>query len=352
MKENIAAANGDIAISFDDCKVKTYVRIDMLHINGFSKEIRCINGVIASACMPEDLKSQLAFLRKLAKYEKKHQYQYDKSTYKTISGVKIELLLPRKIISLEQKRKLIHRFMTKVNPIGYKIPWIAYEVKRGTAMYITVLLSEREYLDHTQSRCYNRNYYDANGNVTHKKGEIMLDKQGKQIEEHVLFSNKVRLFCFNKLTFKRMVAQLVDHYVQAVKSVLEHIHTKFVIKKKTARGRWHYFNRKVCQEINMMKQYVEFYCNRAVSLMKDMDLDRWMEEYRGRAAPVPKMKEIMAVFHKFKKRFEKESFHDTSGVMRKIAYKRVSLPVLQENLDVLKKEFMHELVCIVPAIFQ
>lgn len=346
-------ANGDIAIDFDEQSVKTYVRISMLHINALKREIRYINNVLMSDNMPDTLTDQQAFFKKLAVYEEHHGYQYTaKSTYKTIGAIKIELLLPRKLRSVVQKRKVIHRFMKRVNPIGYAIPWTAYEKTRGTAHYINILLSEREYLDHVEVKRYNRNYRDQNGNITHKKGDIVRDKAGNPIKEHFLFGKKTRLFCFRKQSFGRMVKQLVDHYVAAVKSVLEKINTRFVIKKKTANGRWHYFNRKVCQEINVMKQYVEFYCNYAVLLMKNPDADLIMSEYRGRSAPVPKMKEIMSVFYKYKKRFEKESFHDSDGKLRKIAYKRVSLPTLETNLDILKREFQQELMAIVPKVFQ
>lgn len=350
--DNIAVANGDIAIDFDDNRVKTYVRITMVHVDGLNREIRRINNVLMYSNMPDSLSEQLAFLKKLAKYEKEHGYHYDKSMYKTIGGVKIELLLPRTLRTMEKKRRLLHRFMKKVNPIGFAIPWIAYEESRGTAKYINILLSEREYLDHTEMKRYNRNYYDREGKVTHKKGDVIYDKKGSPIKEHVLFGKKCRLFCFRKQAFRRMVQQLVDQYVEALKSVLVRIGTRFVIKKKTAKGQWHYFNRKVCQEINIMKQYVEFYCNYAVALMRDPAADRMMEEYRGRAAPIPKLKEIMAVFYKYKKRFEKESFHDSSGRLRQIAYKQVCLPTLETNLEILKKEFRQDLIAIVPKVFQ
>lgn len=350
--DNIAVANGDIAIDFDDNRVKTYVRITMVHVDGLNREIRRINNVLMYSNMPDSLSEQLAFLKKLAKYEKEHGYHYDKSAYKTIGCVKIELLLPRSLRTMEKKRRLVHRFMKMVNPIGFALPWIAYEESRGTAKYINIILSEREYLNHTEMKRYNRNYYDRKGNVTHKKGDVIYDKVGNPIKEHVLFGKKCRLFCFRKQAFGRMVKQLVDQYVEALRSVLIRIKTRFVIKKKTAKGQWHYFNRKVCQEINIMKQYVEFYCNYAVALMRDPDADRMMEEYRGRSAPIPKLKEIMAVFYKYKKRFEKESFHDSSGRLRKIAYKRISLPTLESNLDILKKEFRQELIAIVPKVFQ
>lgn len=347
-----AIENGDIAVNYDDNRVKTYVRITMLHLNALKSEIRHINNVLMHAQMPDTLTEQRAFLKALAAYEKEHGYHYDKSTYQTIGAIKIELLLPRKLRSMEQKRRVIYRFMRKVNPTGYAIPWIAYEESRGTAKYITILLSEREYLDHTELKRYNRNYYDAEGNITHKKGDVIHDKEGKPMNKHVLFGKKCRLFSFRKHTFKRMIGQLIDQYVEALKSVLERLSKRFVIKKKTAKGRWHYFNRKVCQEINIMKQYVEFYCNYAVTLMKDPDTEIVMEEYRGRAAPVPKLKEIMAVFYKYKARFEKESFHDSSGNLRKIAYKHVNLPTLEANLDILKKEFRQELTMIVPNLFK
>ncbi len=339
----------DIAFDFDDIKqIKTYVKVLMLHINGFRRELNRVNNIILSYNLPDNPSEQISFLKQLSNYEKEHEYNYSNSTYKAICGIQLELLLPRKIRTVNQKRKLINRFIKRINPIGYKIPILAYEEKRGSASYIKILLNEREFINHTEAKTYDRNYYDKHGNITHKKGEIMLDKNGNQVMQHVLWSKKTRLFTINKQNFKRITQQLIDHYVEAVKSIIDKINTRFRIRKKAAKGQWHYFNRKVCTEINVTKQYVEFYCNHAVMKQKQAHQNPWYEQHRGKAAPVPKIKEIIALFHKFKNRFEKQSFHDKDGILRNIAYKHVPLPELQQNLDILKQEFKNELVSIIP----
>lgn len=352
MQQDNYICSSDIALDYDDSEhAKTYVRVQMLHINGFRRELDKIYNVIMSSNMPEQHAEQIDFLKRLLKYEKEHQYNYDKSSYKAICGIQLELLLPRKIHTINQKRKLVQRFMRKINPIGYKLPTIAYEEKRGSAGYIKILLSEREFIDHIEAKTYSRNYYDKQGNITRKKGDVMLDKQGNEIKHHVLWSKKTRLFTISKQNFQRITQQLVDHYIEAVKSILNKINTRFRIKKKAARGQWHYFNRKVCMEINLAKQYIEFYCNHAAFKQKENNQNAWYEDHRGKAMPVPKIKEIISLFHKFKKRFEKQSFHDKDGTLRSIAYRHVPLPELQQNLDILKTEFKSELIAIIPNAF-
>lgn len=344
----LTSTYGDIAYDMDDQSIKTYVRFQALHQNAFKYEIDNIQSVVTMDNIPND--EYRKFFLKLLRYEKQHEYNYTK-TYKAICGIKIELLLPRRITSNTQKIKLVKSYMTRLNPIGYKIPWIAYTVKRGSATYMIVLMSEREYIDRNQPKIYNRNYYDRNGNLTHKKGDPML-KHGKPLMEHTLWSNKVRLFTYSRASFQKLVTDLIDKYVSIVKTLLNHIETRFRLKQKNVREKWHFFNRKVCLEINDMKKYIEFHCNYALSLQKDSSTTPWLEEHRARSAPVAHMKELTTIFHKYKARFEKECFHDHQGVMRKIAYHKVPLDQLQENLSILKKEFKQELGLLIPKAFQ
>lgn len=349
MSRDLSIKYGDIAIDIDDNSVKSYLKFQMLHLNRFRQEIKEITDVVDKDNMPDDYSK---FLRSLAKYEYQHQYKYDKSTYKTICAARIELLLPRKIKNLSQKKVLLRKFINAINPIDYRLPWIAYEITRGTAKLLVILISEREFIDREDYKVYNRNYYDANGVVTHKKGEIMHDKKGKPIKTHTLWSNKVRIFSFSRSQFKRLIQDLMDKYIIAIKQVIKKISKRFCIKKKNAKAKWHYYNRKCIYEINTLKQYIEFHCNYAMSLQREIVYDPHMEDVTARAAPTPKANEIIALFHKYKARFEKNSFHDKKGLLRAIPYKRLSLPTLQDNLSILKDEFRSELASIVPTVFK
>lgn len=350
MKEDLSLKYGDIAIDFDDkSSVKTYVRISMLHINRFRSEINNIQDIVCYQNMPDQ--EQQKFLKSLVSYEKKHKYNYAKTTtYKTIAGICIELLLPRGIKSKDDKVKVAMRYMAKVNPLSYRIPWVAYEEQRGSATILKILLSEREYLNHEETKVYNRNYYDQHGNITHRKGDPVL-KAGKPVKVTVLWSNKVRIFTFNKVYFKRMVTQMISEYISVIKSILHKINVRFRLKQRTAKAKWHYYNRTTCIEINTIKQYIAFHCNYAVYLQKDASRRPALEDYLEKDIPVPKLKEIIAIFHKYKSRFDKELFHDKNGCIRKISYKQVPLPDLKSNLDVLKQEFKQDLIQVVPKAF-
>lgn len=350
MSKDLSLKYGDIAIDFDDKEsVKTYVRFSMLHINRFRQEIDNIKEIVCYQNMPDT--EQLRFLKSLVSYERKHRYKYAKeTTYKTICGINIELLLPRSITKRVDKIKVAERFMKKINPLAYRIPWIAYEETRGSATILKILLSEREFLDHEETKVYSRNYYDRSGNITHRKGDPVL-KAGKPVKVKVLWSNKMRIFAFNKAYFKRLVGQLINHYIEVVKSILQKINVRFRIKQRTAKAKWHYYNRTVCMEINAMKQYVEFHCNYAVYLQREKSKNPYVEDYLERMIPVPKLKDIINVFHKYKARFDKGMFHDEQGEAYKIAYKQVPLPALRKNLDILKSEFRKELMQIVPKAF-
>lgn len=345
----LSSQYSDIAYDYDDSSIKTYLKLQMFHINRFREELDSITSVVAKENMPEE---HIPFLKKLISYERKNAYNYSKSTYKPICGIMIELLLPRKVDTMKKKANLAFSFMKKMNPIGYQIPWIAYEIKKGSAVYLRLLFSEREFLNKAQKKRYNRNYYDKNGVITHKKGDLILDKHGNTISETVLWSNKVRLISFNRKQFKKLIFQLTEKFIESCKKILNKIETRFRIKQKTAKAKWHFYNRACVTEINTTKQHIEFMCNYAVQINSTTAEAPWYEEQRGKSIPIPKKKEITALFHKYKARFEKGYFHDDKDTMRKISYRGVALPLLKENLEILRAEFKQELSALVPTVYK
>lgn len=349
---NLVNQYGDIAEDITTGNLKAYINFQLLHNNSLKKVLRDIKSF--PIIMMENINEEYQiFFKKLIKYEKEHEYDYTgngktKKKYKSIYAVKLEILLPRKIKTKKQIKYFIRKFMLNLNPLGYKLPYLAYEVHRGDATYINILLSERQCFDHSEYVRYNRNYADKQGRITHKKGDLKLDAKGKKIKIYVQFSSKVRIFVLNR-PFEHFMKILFQYFKIAVRKIVRDIKIQFFIQIKKARGSWHYFNRQCILEINNAKRYIEYMCNYAVDLQRETVIDYIMDEHI-RSVPTPRYKEIQAIFMKYKKRFDKESYHDSTNTLRLIQYKGVPLNTLKRNIKDLIYMFEIEIKNIVPKI--
>lgn len=350
-KLNLSEEYGDIAIDTNTGELKSYINFQFLHYNQMRAEIKNSYTILVKKNIDSDPQ---AFFKKLIKYEKENEYKYSgkpgKKKYKTIYGVKLEVLLPKKIKSNLNIKTFINSFMEQLNPLNYKIPWIAYVVKKGNGSYVNFLISERQFLNHNEYLRYTRNYYAKNGSVLHKKGEFKLSVEGKRIKKHVMFSRKCRLFTLDR-PFKWIMNQLFEKFDVAIRKVIKFIKTRWRLKVKKAKQCWHYFNRKAVMEVNHSKKYIEYYCNFALDHQRGYIMDYHLDpRYEAKSFPVPKFKELEKLFYKYQARFEKGSFHDSLKQKRQIDYKGVPLPTLRENINELLLEFKIELNYIVPGI--
>lgn len=343
---------GDIAINPYTGKLKAYIRFDLLHINGIRTLLRDIKSFPILMTRNIDKEYQI-FFKELIKYEKEHEYKYKgsknkKKKYKTIYGVHLEILLPRKIESKEDKRHFVNKFMSLVNPIGYTIPWLAYEMQRGDASYINVLLSERECINHEEYIRYNRNYKLKTGEIVHKKGDIKLDSKGKKRKEFIQFSCKTRLFILDR-SFDQLMKKLFQNFKIAAVKIVRDIKIRFFLSVKSAKKGWHFFNKQCVMEVNHAKRYIEYMCNRAVDIQRDTVID-YIHDDHIKNVPTPRYREIESIFMKYKKRFDKNEFHDDRGKARAIGYKDVALDDLKTNIKDLIQLFETEIKKIVPSI--
>ncbi|MEG0408924.1 MAG: hypothetical protein RR623_08630 [Bacilli bacterium] len=343
---------GDVAIDKSTGELKSYIRLDLLYINGIRKILRDIKSYPILITRNINKEYQI-FFKELIKYEKENAYKYKnpksgKKKYKTIYGVHLDILLPRKLKLKADIRTFVNKFMSLVNPIGYNIPWIAYEVKRGDARYINILLSERECIEHEEYIYYDRNYKLKTGEIVHAKGDIKMDSKGNKRKKTVQFSNKTRLFILDR-PFEQLRNKLFQHFKIAAIKIVRDIKIRFFLRVKSARKGWHFFNKQCVLEVNHAKRYIEYMCNRAVDIQRESVLDYIHNDYI-KNVPTPKYREIEAVFMKYKKRFDKNEFHDDSNVVRAIGYKNVALDDLKANIKDLILLFDTEIKKIVPSI--
>lgn len=335
----------DIAEDLNDQHIKTYIQFKMLHLETFKKEIQNIKSFLIKENIPDDYKE---FLKKLYAYEKKHQYKYKQPGYKAIAGIRIEVILPRKMKSITDQKKFAVNFMKQCNPIGYEIPWISYILTRREANYMIFLISEREYINAESIELYNRNYIGKDGRLIHKKNDPKLDAAGNPKKKHVLFSKKVRLFTFSRFRgFENFCKDLIEKIMIALDPIIKKIAKRFTLKKKNAKRTWHFYNGKCVIEVNHAKRFIETMCNHALALQR-AKVETSFDEYRMKTSPTPLAQEISNLFYQNKKRFDKSEFHDHEGLVREINYKNVSLDVLQENLTILLEQFKKDLINIVP----
>lgn len=356
MNKNTLKQYEDIAIDINDSHIKTYINFKMLHLETFKKEISNIKSYLIMRNIPDEYthSNYKSFLYKLYKYEKEHQYKYTKEKgYKSVAAIRIEILLPKKINTSTLQKKFVVQYVKECNPVGYKLPWISYIITRKDSKYLVILLSEREYQDCEVVDTYNRNYKNKEGLLVHEKGSPRLDSNGNQIKKHVLWSNKVRIFTFSKFKcFEIFMNDLKDKLIMVLKSTIGKIERKFIMKKRNAKKIWHFYNGKCVIEVNHVKKYIECMCNFALDIQRSKKNSRYNDDDdREKSSPTPLYKEISNLFFKYKKRFDKESFHDNEKVLREIAYKNVALDVLQENLYILKEQFNQDLIKLVPVVF-
>lgn len=343
----------DMCICQETNQIKCFVKFQLLHSNDMKKEISILSDEKILFTQHIEEKPSV-FFKKLIQFEKMHQYKYkeksDKKKYKTIYGVKLEILLPRNISKKHDRIKLVKNFISLLNPTGFRLPLLAYVVQRGEGTYIILLLSERESIGHEEYIRYNRNYFGKDGSILHKKGDVKLDADGNKIKEYVQFSKKTRIFVLDQ-DMKKIRMHLVRHLLVALKRTKRVIKFRFIIQKKKVSPFWHYFNRKCVETVNTAASYIEYMLNHSIDLQTEgMDFTE-DNPYWYKIPRIPKYKEIRILFFKYKARFEKNEFHDKQNNIRKIGYKHVPLNLLKENIDILIKEFETDLRKIVPAAF-
>lgn len=345
---NLMKEYGDIAYDPSTGEMKGYVSFQLLHVNAIRKELKEL-----SACrliLKDNIEADpFTFFKELIKFERDHEYRYQKkSGYKTIYGVKIEILLPKKIKKDSEMKKLVSRFMTELNPLAYDLPYAAFFVQRGNGRYIEIMMSEREVVKRIEIVRYTRNYKSKDGTLIHKRGEPKLNADGKPLKQYVNFSGKKRIFVLDR-PMEKIRKKLLRMLSRAFRTLLQHIKLRMFLKIRKPRKSWHYFNRQCLLEINHAKRYIEYMCNYAADIQKKEILDLEHDQpYRN--IPIPKYKEIKTVFMKYKARFEKNSYHDAAGNVFNINSRNVPYNELKENIERLIQMFQMEMRQIVPSI--
>lgn len=351
--QDLSKRYADLSICEETNQIKCYIKFHLLHANEMNSEIKTLN-TKKILCTKNINESPDMFFKKLMKYERKHEYNYKgsdgKKKYKTIYGVKLEVLLPRSVHKKKDMIKFVTYFMSSCNPSKFKLPYLAYVVHRGHGTYVIILLSERESIGHIEYLRYDRNYWSKSGELLHKKGDIKLDQNGKKRKEFIQFSKKARIFVIDQ-SMRKIRKRFTDLMLIALKKIKRIIKYRFVIQKKKANRFWHYFNRRCVEVNNEAINYIEYMLNYCLDLQSDNFKSMEENPYWYKLPKIPKYKELKNLFFKYRARFEKNEFHDIHGQCRKIGYKHVALNELRKNLEILINEFKVELKALIPAAF-
>lgn len=345
----LAKKYGDIAYNPVTGELKGFVNFQLLHMNALRHELKLMKS--EKLVLKENINDDpFLFFKNLIRFEKEHEYKYaKKSGYKTIYGVRVQILLPKKIKKDSDIKKLIYRFMTELNPLSYNLPYAAFLLNKGNGRYVEIILSEREVVDRTETVRYNRDYRSKDGILLHKRGDAKRDKKGKIIKQHVMFSSKKRLFVLDR-PMNKIRQKLMRMLLQAVRSILRHIKLRMFLKIQKPKKSWHYYNRQCVLEVNHAKRYIEYMCNYAADIKKQevMDLEH-DQPYRN--IPIPRYSDIKKIFMSYKARFDKGCFHDEEGNIFYIKCKGVPYDELRKNIQHLIVMFEKEIRNIVPQVY-
>lgn len=158
---------------------------------------------------------------KLVDYKEAHLYKYKKSDskreYKNIFAHVVNIMIPKNL-TLNDKHEFARKFAVSFDPRYKNIPFCYKFLSRGNGEYIEFLMFTRVTLNKNNNKLikYTSTYYqDANKRrctkdnpeavLKHKKGDPILDKNGKKQYEKI-YVQKKEAKIFKYRSFRKFIA--------------------------------------------------------------------------------------------------------------------------------------------------
>lgn len=381
-KEVLESILGDFVVSGNE--QKDYIHFDKLKKNDFFIELKKLprRNILVEGTPYECVQ----FFHDLFEFEEENEYKYtDKNSYGAIYAVKFEMLMPKTLKEDKEKRvKFIRKFVEEMNEgskltrsaaktrkeidkeLDQRLNYVAYDQVKGKGLYVTLLISEREYRNEPVYKKYKYTAYmdaetkrscsknDPNAVIKFEKGTFMRDKEGNKILEKSNFGLKCRRFSYK--SFDRFIQQIHENFLKCYRCVVDKVKRGYIfrqkkvsrIKQKRAYYGFHYFNRKCIEEMNHAIQYVEYTLNYMVSkkLKKlNLGLEEWPDDLPMHSPIVAEARSELDVidrlYKKYKDAFESGYLSTSKGTLI-VAFKNIRLDMLQDNLDKLLNTFKQD----------
>lgn len=329
----------------------SFVKYDVIYLNEIEGVMKKIDQLLI--CNVHEFNHDWnQYFQLLNEYESNHRKKYkDTTTYKTRVAFNIEILLPKKIKTLEKKRRIVKCFLAGLNYEKRKMYYIVYEIQRNNAVYLNILIGGREYIKSPIRKLHKQNRFKKDGTMTIKCGDPVKDKNGNLVMISETFADdKIRYFSYK--SFISFIKQLREYFLAAIKRIVKKKTEKVGFKKVWIMKKYHFYNRKWLGMLNNVKRYMETMINYGLSLMEeqtDYEMYYWKRPIRPEGYG-----QLMSLYNKNRVRFEKESFHDNDGTEHSFKWMRGNnqIPELEQHLEVLIEEFNDELNLIVPGILE
>lgn len=206
-----------------------------------------------------------SFYEEVSKIEPKREYKNKETRY----GYLITLLLPLdKYYSDSRVIKIACSFMNKIAGKEKGLRYFVFTKKEKKAKKIFIYVYDREIYFETHYKKYKKNHVinkntgklttmdDEEKVILHKKGDVILDKEGQPIKEWFK-STKTRIFCYKDEDFKNWISFFRDCYINVLLRLGTEIKKGFIIRRKNLSKAYNRFQRRIVIANNQIIQYIQ-----------------------------------------------------------------------------------------------
>lgn len=353
---------GSLMYMLDDGQLNIYIRLNVYRKVDLDRLNKRINQKNVLTWNIPDLfgNNYKQYLLDLYEFELKSSYSYREETQKkSIFANEIVLLIPKQIQSSNKKKELVRRFISSLTgdtPLHY----IVFEKKKGKGTYLHILCSERGYAGIKRKKVYKKDCFissvtkntcksnDEHAVLHIKKGTEMKDKDGNPIYEDVTFTDKNRVLSFSKKQFPHICENLRTIFTNVLLLLVKKIGHGLSFKTKKVEPWWYKDKRKKMIAFNLTVKYIQSKLNYSLQKIRDQQdivAHTWSElkEYSyWTQEEQQKLKQVKALFYKYKARVEVKAFTDQEKnkcSIDPLSKAKGSYEMLYNNLEKLKTQF-------------
>ena len=290
-----------------------------------------------------------------------------------IYGYLLTFFYPNKIIEISQYSEFVNRYVRELVD-QFDVPYLVKNLEYPTGLVAQVFVIDRLYLKNVKYKQYlstkyidsrtgkfaSKNCPDEFKVIKCKKGDYVLDKEGKRIFLDGSFSTSLRHFSFakdmktKKNLFSEFIYTLKQKYINALQRVTvgKGARKGCRFKKTKTDLKYHRFVRRRIAALNYAKQTIEYMLNYFLQLEEDKDkiYEKFIEGKDDKILHTDAYNLLLGLSLKMKKRFKKQSFHDNLGILRKLSCYNMRVDILDSNIQILLEEFSNELFSIYDKI--